>query len=125
MPKIKMRNHELVVDGTDLSGVVAAGSPRLTVDRDGNARLVVELIGRDLDVDLDGVVTVEQAEPTRDERVVVLTKPGDTLLVGNVSGVTDMTVDQVKQVTDALAALGLKVIFFADDIDIAKLPADV
>lgn len=67
----------------------------------------------------------ELTSPAPDQqRVVVLAKPGDTLLIGNVAGVTSMSVDQLKVTTDVFAALGLKVIFFADDIDIAKLPAD-
>lgn len=67
---------------------------------------------------------VSEQSPTEPQRVVVLTKPGDMLLIGNVSSISGLTSDKVKAATELFAALEIKVIFFADDIDIAKLPAD-
>ena len=124
MAKIQLSNDQLLVDGKDISSAVEAGSPHLRFQPDGSARLNVDLVTTAFDIEVDGVVVNEVAAPADPERVVVLAKPGDTLLIGNVAGVAGMSIDQVKQTTDIFAALGLKVIFFTDDIDIAKLPAD-
>jgi len=63
------------------------------------------------------------AAPDPTERVVVLARPGDMLLIGNAAGVA-MQHDHLKAATDLFVELGIRVVFFADDIDIAKLPAD-
>lgn len=62
-------------------------------------------------------------DPDESRRVVVLTKPGDLLLVGNAAAI-HLYQDHLKAVTDLFSELGIKVVFFADDIDVAKLPAD-
>jgi hypothetical protein len=113
-----------VVDGKDLSRVVAAGSPRLKMDEDGTARLTVEMIGTDLDVDLDGAIEVAQKTEPAEVRTVVLAKPGDLLLIGNCGVMDDITADQARAGKALFAELGIKVVIFADDIDLAKLPAD-
>lgn len=55
-----------------------------------------------------------------DETRVVLLKPGDVLLIGGV----DVTPDNEQVVRDAIDALGLRAMIFADDIEIESVTAD-
>lgn len=62
------------------------------------------------------------AEGTR----VVLVKPGDLLLVGNVGDLGSQTEMEVslRPIVDRFAALNVSVVFFKEDIELAKVPAD-
>lgn len=124
MAKIHLSDHQLVVDGKDISDAVAAGSPNLRFQPDGTARLNVDIVTTAYDIDVEGIVEVARATEPTEIRTVVLTKPGDTLLVGNVSRMVELTQDQMETATKLFGAIGLTVMFFEDDIDIAKLPAD-
>lgn len=59
-----------------------------------------------------------------DETRVVLVKPGDKLLIGNI-GDLGLTVEEVEKVHEGLRRiLGLQVVIFAADIDMGLLEGD-
>jgi hypothetical protein len=66
---------------------------------------------------------VEEIEMANNETRVLLIKPGDLLLIGNVGEVGDP--EQVQTlVRDLGRQLGIKICVFSADIDIAKVPTD-
>jgi hypothetical protein len=58
-----------------------------------------------------------------EETRVVLIKPGDLLLVGNV-GELGWKPEAIGTIVDAFAALEVTAVFFSADIEIAKVPTD-
>lgn len=68
----------------------------------------------------DGYEPTERASTYADARRVLLVKPGDVLLVGNV-GETDP--DAVKAASALLECLGITTVLFAGDIDVDTVPA--
>lgn len=50
---------------------------------------------------------------------VVLVKPGDLLLIGNVGSVGDP--DRARSAVNVFKDMGINVVFFMDDIDMAKV----
>jgi len=56
------------------------------------------------------------------KRHIVLTKPGDLLIIGNVGSLRNGHDDAFKHVREFFNDLGIRVAVFTEDIDIERLP---